>query len=512
MNAHLSYTDILKKYQSGEILFRDEIKTILKSQNIKIVVLDDDPTGIQTVHGCLLLTKWDKKNLYKAFSHKSPVFYILTNTRSMAGDDASLVTRQVMKAVIEGNENNFKLIFISRSDSTLRGHFPLEPEIMLDELDQSGNKVSLPVFFIPSFFEAGRMTIDGVHYMRSGDDLIPVSETEFASDNVFGYKNSDLTEYIIEKSKGSISKEETGRISLEDLSTGDYNKLPDSSREPNLNTSSTGKSSVSYRNGGDPDVMQPRMPAPESGLRFSLQSFEKFLKLKYVIVDAIDYNYLNIFSKSFLEWFSGMDSYAVFRTSSSLPKAIGGIDDIELLNGKSLGTSGETGLIVVGSHVGKSSSQLAVLLKDEEIKGVEVDIEKAIAEDWNYMDDIIRKIDIIRADGKTPAIYTSRKEKRMDDEKERLLAGLRISDFLVSLVKKLPYKPAYILAKGGITSFDIMKKSLEIGISEVLGQIIPGVPVIKTDSANRFPDIPYIIFPGNVGDEDSLKKVCHLLK
>mgnify|MGYP003595717039 FL=1 len=152
------------------------------------------------------------------------------------------------------------------------------------------------------------------------------------------------------------------------------------------------------------------------------------------------------------------------------------------------------------------------MLENEEINGVEVDIEKAIAEDWNYMDDIIRKIDIIRADGKTPAIYTSRKEKRMDDEKERLLAGMKISYFLVSLVKKLPYKPAYILAKGGITSFDIMKKSLEIGISEVLGQIIPGVPVIKTDSANRFPDMPYIIFPGNVGDEDSLKKVCHLLK
>ena len=86
------------------------------------------------------------------------------------------------------------------------------------------------------------------------------------------------------------------------------------------------------------------------------------------------------------------------------------------------------------------------------------------------------------------------------------------SDFMVSLVRKLTYKPAYILAKGGITSFDIMKKSLEIEISEVLGQIIPGVPVIKTDSANRFPDIPYIIFPGNVGDEDSLKKVYHLLK
>jgi uncharacterized protein YgbK (DUF1537 family) len=482
MNIHLSYSDILKKYHSGDVLLQDEIKSILKSKNIKIVVLDDDPTGIQTVHGCLLLTEWDKDNLEKAFDHESPVFYILTNTRSMTGDDASTITRQVMKAVIETNQNigKYKLLFISRSDSTLRGHFPLEPEIMLNELELSGYKVKMPVFFIPSFFEAGRMTIQGIHYMKLGDELIPVSETEFANDNVFGYKNADLTAYIIEKSKGSISKEDIGRISLEDLRADDFNNSPDSLFQKS-----------------------------QSG---SLQLCDKILNYKYIIVDAIDYNYLNIFSKSFLEWFSGMDSYAVFRTSSSLPKAISGIEDKALLNSRSLGTSGETGLIVVGSHVGKSSSQLAELLDENDIKGIELDIQKAISGDRQYLDNIIEKIAEIKAGGKTPVIYTSRKELRMDDEKERLLAGKKISEYLVSLVKKMPYKPAYILAKGGITSFDIMKKSLEIEMAEVLGQIIPGVPVIKTDSANRFPDTPYIIFPGNVGDNDSLKKGYNLLK
>ena len=32
-------------------------------QPIKIVVIDDDPTGSQTVHGCLLLTRWDPDTL-----------------------------------------------------------------------------------------------------------------------------------------------------------------------------------------------------------------------------------------------------------------------------------------------------------------------------------------------------------------------------------------------------------------------------------------------------------------
>ena len=171
-----------------------------KLSNCKLVVLDDDPTGIQTVHGCLLITQWDEASIRKGFEDKEPFFYILTNTRAMTREDAAKVTREAMEMVVRVNEDfGYRLIIVSRSDSCLRGHFPLETDVMRSVLVEHG----LPVFpktpFCPAFIEAGRVTIDGVHYMKYGDKLIPVSETEFARDNVFAYHTSVLRDYIKEK-------------------------------------------------------------------------------------------------------------------------------------------------------------------------------------------------------------------------------------------------------------------------------------------------------------------------
>jgi len=46
----------------------------------------------------------------------------------------------------------------------------------------------------------------------------------------------------------------------------------------------------------------------------------------------------------------------------------------------------------------------------------------------------------------------------------------------------------------------------------VLGQILPGVPVWKLGAESRFPNLAYIVFPGNVGDAHSLADVVRQLK
>ncbi|MHB1707643.1 MAG: four-carbon acid sugar kinase family protein, partial [Acidithiobacillus sp.] len=61
----------------------------------KIIVLDDDPTGSQTVHSCLLLTRWDVATLEIALRDPAPLFFVLTNTRGMAAERASALTREV---------------------------------------------------------------------------------------------------------------------------------------------------------------------------------------------------------------------------------------------------------------------------------------------------------------------------------------------------------------------------------------------------------------------------------
>lgn len=447
----------------SENLFQ-EISSLVPQSNFKIVVLDDDPTGIQTVHDCLLLTNWSRENLSLAFKDKVPLFYVLTNSRSMTPPEARKVTKDTVNAVIRINKRyRFRLIFISRSDSTLRGHFPLEPETIRETILQNNLPVELPVFFIPSFIEAGRFTIGNVHYMKEGDDLVPVAETEFAKDNVFGYLNSDLTGYILEKSEGRISGSQVGFISLQDLRSGTVKEIIE------IIWSHAGK--------------------------------------EYIIVNALEYADLRKFSLAFLMLFSEIETNAILRTSSSFPKAISGLDDRALVGRKDFPDKPGTGLFIVGSHVNKTTLQLKKLLECKNVRGIEADISEIVSHPDTLLSKIMAKITEAAEQGSTPVIYTSRNELRLPDQSERLKLGNLISDFLVSIVKNLSFSPAYIVAKGGITSHDILTKGLGIENARVMGQVLPGVPVVMTGKTGKFPGIPYVIFPGNVGDENSLKEL-----
>ena len=402
----------------------------------RMVVLDDDPTGIQTVHGCLLITQWDERSVRQAFEDTEPFFYILTNTRAMTREEAERVTREAMETVVKvNNDFGYRLIIVSRSDSCLRGHFPLETDVMRSCLVHHGYAVMERTPFCPAFIEAGRVTIDGIHYMKDGDRLIPVSETEFARDNVFAYHTSVLRDYIKEK-------------------------------------------------GANPD--------------------------DYEIVNAQSYDELRTFANSVL---SGSPAESVIiRSSSSLPKAISGIADKPLLD-KSILSPLTThhsphvpGCFVVGSHVKKTTSQLDRLLQAEGTCAIEVDVQRILDDADALMFETLDTIRQVVDMGLTPVVYTSRQEIRLNDANQRQHLGQQVSDFLVDIVRRLPYTPAYLVGKGGITSHDILTKGLGIKTARVLGQIVNSVPCVMAH------DFPYIIFPGNVGSEQSLREVYDKLK
>ncbi len=402
----------------------------------RIVVLDDDPTGIQTVHGCLLITQWDEESVRHAFDDDVPFFYILTNTRAMTREDATAVTREAMEMVLRVNKDyGYRLVVISRSDSCLRGHFPLETDVIRECLVSHGYQVAPKTPFCPAFIEAGRVTIDGVHYMKDGEQLIPVSETEFARDNVFAYHTSVLKDYIREK-------------------------------------------------GANPD--------------------------DYDIVNAQSYEELNNYARHLTSDILPLTSSIVIRSSSSLPKAISGIPDIPLLDRSILSsltshhsplTTHLSPLFIVGSHVKKTTRQLEHLLAAEGTCGLEVDVQRILDDPAALMQETQQTIRQIVDEHLTPVVYTSRQEIRLDDADQRQHLGQQVSDFLVDIVRQLSYTPSYLVAKGGITSHDILTHGLNIKSARVLGQIVSSVPCIMTK------DFPYIIFPGNVGNEESLKEV-----
>ena len=402
----------------------------MKREKWKMVVLDDDPTGIQTVHGCLLITQWDEESVRLGFADEQPFFYILTNTRALTREEAARVTREAMEMVVKVNEDyGYRLVIVSRSDSCLRGHFPLETDVMRECFTGRGLSVLPKTPFCPAFIESGRVTIKGVHYMKDGERMIPVSETEFARDNVFGYHTSVLHDYILEK-------------------------------------------------GADPD--------------------------DYIIVNAQSYEELNASASQIVSSVLAHDSSIIIRSSSSLPKAIAGCPDIPLLDGSMLKSAG-VGCFIVGSHVKKTTRQLEALLCESGTFGVELDVRRILEDSEPLMQETLAVMQQVAGQGLVPVVYTSRQEVRLDDADLRQHLGQKVSDFLVDVVRRMPFTPAYLVAKGGITSHDIMTKGLGIKSARVMGQIVNSVPCVMTR------DFPYVIFPGNVGGEDSLRETYQKL-
>lgn len=443
---------------------RQEIKRLNDSRNRKIIVLDDDPTGVQTVHDINVLTVWDKEILSEAFDSPESLFYILTNTRGLDAETAERINREIARNVqAVAAEKGKSFTFISRSDSMLRGYYPLETDVISEEVSRLSGQSYDGQLIIPAFFEAGRVTYGNIHYMLDGEVLVPVQETEFAKDKVFGYENGNLTAWLEEKTEGRIRGEECLVISLDQVRKG-----PDAVKEVLL--SAVGN-----------------VP---------------------VIVNALTYADMDVLSLALLQAEEEGKSF-IFRTAASFVKSYAGISDQDYLPKEKLIASGQErhgGIVVVGSYVQKTTRQLEQLLTFPGIVSLEINVEQVL-DPAGYkleLDLIIAEANKKIAEGSNVVVFSSRKLIAVDNIADNFKISQTVSGALVEIVQSLEVVPKFIIAKGGITSSDVATKGLAIRKARVLGQVAAGIPVWQTGDEAKFSGIPYIVFPGNVGTERTL--------
>ena len=176
--------------------------------------------------------------------------------------------------------------------------------------------------------------------------------------------------------------------------------------------------------------------------------------------------------------------------------------------------SNHGGIIVVGSHTQKTTQQVEELKNVPGLEFIEFNSD-LVMED--RLDEEVARVNRLSeeliAQGKTVVAYTKRKllVVENDTKEQALVRSVKISEGVQALVGNLKIKPAFVIAKGGITSSDVGVKALLVKQALVLGQIRPGIPVWKTDDTSRFPGIPYVIFPGNVGTKDTLREAVEVL-
>ncbi|MGI6004462.1 MAG: four-carbon acid sugar kinase family protein [Christensenellales bacterium] len=436
----------------------------------KLVVLDDDPTGTQTVNGVYVYTVWDEESLTAALSEKGHIFFILTNSRGLSAADSRAQHQEIIRNLTAASKRTgVPFMVISRSDSTLRGHYPMETEVLRAGLEEIGTKIDGEII-APFFLEGGRYTIGDVHYVKEGDVLVPAGQTEFAKDTTFGYRSSDLKDWVREKNPDMPFGEAIHSVSIHMLRTAQIEEI--------------------------------------TGVLKRAGNFEK------IIVNAACYEDMEVFVQALYGAIAAGKNY-LFRTAAGFVRVFAKIAMRPLLTGAELTTGSELGgLVIVGSHVKKTTQQLEGLLELEKAVPIEFDVnvldesDEAVDES---IDDAVENIRRAIVDKKTAVVYTSRKVVRKTEENSEanLRFSVRVSESLVQMVRRLPQMPSFIVAKGGITSSDIGVKGLGAKKALVLGQVLPGVPVWQLGPESKYPGVSYVVFPGNVGDENGLRDVVY---
>jgi uncharacterized protein YgbK (DUF1537 family) len=425
----------------------------------KIIVLDDDPTGSQTVHSCLLLTQWDVETLKLGLTDAAPIFFILTNTRALTATEAADITREVCRnlkvALAEVGMTDF--LVVSRSDSTLRGHYPIETDVIAAELGGFDAH-----FLMPAFFEGGRITRDSIHYLLVDGVETPVHRTEFAQDSVFAYSHSYLPDYVTEKTKGKIPADRVIRFLLDEVRTGSLKKL------------------IQLENN------------------------------RCCVVDGEQQSDFDKFAADLITA-TNLDKRFLLRSGASILTSLANLGEqpIPATEMAQYVRDGKPGAIIIGSHVKKTTEQLTQLLLAPGIEGVEIDVSQLLQNEptdrEELLESTIEQINAIHEAGNTPAIYTSRQELSFSKIQTRLKFGEDVSAFLMDIIRALPDDIGFLISKGGITSNDTLSKALAMPTARLLGQIVPGCSAIVTPPNHpQFPNLPVVLFPGNVGDEHAL--------
>lgn len=440
----------------------------------KVVVLDDDPTGVQTVHGVSVYTDWEPETFLDGFKEDSRMFFILTNSRGMTVPQTEAAHKKMARGIMAASKECQKdFILISRSDSTLRGHYPLETAVLRQEMEAGGQPAFDGEIIYPFFKEGGRYTLNKVHYVKEGDQLVPAGMTEFAKDKSFGYQASDMTEWCEEKTEGQYPADGVVWISITDLRSQNVEKIT----KQLMNVKDFGK----------------------------------------VVVDSADYADVRIFAAACLRAMKA-GKHFLFRSAAAVTKVLGDVDDQPLLTKKDLVVPGNTngGIILIGSHVNKTTLQMEELRNCKyPVHFIEFNQHLVLQEGGleGEVQRVIREAEARITAGQTVAVYTRRERFDLDtdDKDEQLEVSVRISDAVTSIIGLLKVRPNFIIAKGGITSSDVGTKALRVHRAVVMGQIKPGIPVWMTKDESKFPGMPYVIFPGNVGEISTLRDTVEIL-
>lgn len=469
-----------------------------------VVVLDDDPTGTQGLTGVPVVLDVAPDTLSWAAQHGDLV-YVETNARALDPAPAGEVVRAAVDAALRVAEPlGRQPVFVSRGDSTLRGHFPLEVLAIVAAVEATAQSFS-GCLLVPAFPAAGRTTIDGVHHVEVDGRHVPVAETEYATDATFGYRHSRLSEWARERvpSHWAVTEvaSEVFDRGLEALVSVLTATIPFSVVCPSV------RSEVDLAL-----LARAQLIAEEAGTHLVVHAGPPY---PWHLASAVGAG------RSSRD--DGPGHGTADPPSGEAPHA----DD----DGEQLEPAGTRGLIVVGSHTARTSRQVALGAEQHGLAVIELDAASAAAGGQPHRTELERVVERAAAAMAvtTVVVVTSRQAVTGPGAAQSLEVSRRVASALTEVTRRLlEHAPAFVIAKGGITSHVTVAEALGWRAATVVGPLIdrtlpvwrswvPGAtddgpqdrPAPQSDrqaGSTRDVEPLCVIFPGNVGAEDLLAR------
>jgi uncharacterized protein YgbK (DUF1537 family) len=406
-----------------------------------VAVLDDDPTGVQTLGGVRVLLDWrDERAVRTAGRARS--LHLLTNARAFPPVEARTLVRSAAAAVLSAAPNTRVVL---RGDSTLRGHVLEEYLAVRDALGTAGYP---PLVLVPALPSAGRVTVDGVQYLERDGARLPVHVTEYASDGVFAYSSSRLLEWAEERTRGLFPAAEGTEVHLATL-----------------------------REDGPGAVAAALTRAAAGG------------QATAVAVDSETADDVELVAEGLgRAAAAGLES--IVRCGPALAGALGAATAREYVDVPAAARV----LLVCGSYVPQSLRQLAAVAARFPDAVVAVDpAELATA----AFDEPARALAARLDEGLAVLAVAGVRSAELSD----LAGGLRVARGLAALLAKIDRPDALVLLKGGVTSAVGLREGLGAEAADIVGPVLPGVALWQIlEPARR----SALVIPGNVGGDDLL--------
>lgn len=421
-----------------------------------IVILDDDPTGTQAVADVAVITSGAHEHVAWAFETSPRGFFVLTNSRSLEEPAMTAATRAVVAEVLRCADGR-PVRFVSRSDSTLRGHLVAEVAAIRAEIAARGKKVPPITVLAPAFPRAGRVTRHGTHLLREAGEERPMHETHYATDATFGYRTSSLPDLLVQRAGGALDRAQIATVP------------------------------------GGAGAEQRIVQIVTDG------------SYPWIVCDAESDADLAAVVRA-LEHADPSGDRTVLRCSPGiLPALLHRPPSEEVQRAGEPRTHG--GLIVVGSHVARTTRQLARLLQEPGVASVTLDVDQLVDVNAAARSALVEAL-AVRAAGLLETSHvvlaTTRTVRQWDDPERSLAFARSVSDAVVDITRRIHrlHPPAFVVAKGGITSSDIATRALGIRRAVVRGRVGAGIlwePVDAVGVAG-----PLALVPGNIGDDEGL--------